>query len=457
MKRVALAAVLLCAASDARAEEPRPMTMGPRGEYVMGASPPDADWATRAAPMLMPVRNTIPGAWTRPGTWNLMGNAALILTNPGFSDAYDAGLGRTTPYLLASWIMGRARTEGGVLEGLVMLDFEALTLSKQGWYEVGQAGEGLYDRQHPHQLLHQALVAVHLMGERTEGLRATLWGGQGTAPIGPPIFMHRGSNPSPTVPRKHHKGENPHETFPVFGATIELGDTALDVAGFSGYEPGPTDSRVVPFAGVPKSYGARIRHAIGGGFEAQLSAVRLQADGDPATQVSASVYGRWVGRFVVDALLDGAADAGGHGHGPEEGGGPYPGPSTRAASHAHDDVDHSKHPQHASTRTAAALAEIAVRTASLRDVGWTRVELNQRLEPDNRRSTPWWFFTLGYERVVWVDPDSVVGVGFFGETTYVVVPESVAPYYGDRTGVTVTAGVRGQLMIMPEHQHHHHR
>lgn len=454
MKR-ALGAALLLLAPSARADEAREVRVGD-GAYVMGAAPAHADWTSRPAPMLMPIRPMVPGAWMPPGSWNLMGNAAFVLTNPGFSDAYDPGLGRTSPYLVADWLMARGRTKGGVLEGLVMLDFEALTVSKQGWYEIGQAGEGLYDRQHAHQLLHQALLAVHLTGDATEGLRATLWGGQGTAPIGPPIFMHRASNPSPTVPRKHHKGESPHETLPIVGGTIELGDTALDVAAFSAYEPGPNDTRIVPYAGAPESYGARIRHTIGGGFEAQVSATRLKANGDASTQVSASVYGRWVGRVVVDALLDGAADAGGHAHGPEDGGGPYPGPSTRTPSHAHGEGTGDRAAER-STKNAGALAEIAVRTASLRDVAWSRVELNQRIEPDGRRSTPWWFLTVGYERVVWTDAASIVGAGFFGETTYVVVPDSVAPYYGDRTGVTLTAGIRGQLMMMSGHEHHHHR
>lgn len=454
MTRVAVM-LLLLAPSLARAE---PMRMGPQGEYVMGEPPSsEADWTNRPAPMLMPIRTMMPGTWAAPGTWQLMGNAAFVLTNPGFSDAYDPELGRTSPYLIADWLMARGRTSNGVFEGLVMLNFEALTLTNQGWYQVGQAGEGLYDRQHPHQLLHQALLAVHA------GDHVTFWGGQGSAPIGPPIFMHRTSNPSPTVPRKHHKGENPHETLPVFGATFELGGLAFDAAVFSGYEPGPDDHRAIPFVGVPKSYGGRLRYALGGGFEAQVSAVRLVTD-DAATQVSASVYGRWVGKWVVDALLDGAADAGGHGHPPAEGGGPHPGPGTRTPAtpgHRHDPAHAG---EHASTRSSAALAEVAVRTGSLRDVLWSRVELNQRIEPDQTRSSPWWFLSLGYEHVLWVDPSSVVGLGFFGETTYVVVPESVAPFYGDRTGVTVTAGMRAQLMMMSDHrqtgqqdEHHHHR
>ena len=113
--------------------------------------------------------------WAAPGTWQLMGNAAFIATNPGFSDAYDPELGRTSPYLVADWLMARGRTTSGIFEGMLMLNFEAFTLGSKGWYEIGQAGEGLFDRQHAHQLLHQALVAVHA------GDHVTFWGGQGRA------------------------------------------------------------------------------------------------------------------------------------------------------------------------------------------------------------------------------------------------------------------------------------
>jgi hypothetical protein len=450
MRRGIFLLVLLAPALAPALARAEPMRMGPEGEYVMGEQPSaEADWTNRPAPMLMPIRTMMPGTWAAPGTWQLMGNAAFIATNPGFSDAYDADLGRTSPYVVADWLMARGRTSSGIFEGMLMLNFEAFTLGKKGWYEIGQAGEGLYDRQHAHQLLHQALLAVHA------GDRVTFWGGQGSAPIGPPIFMHRTSNPSPTVPRKHHKGENPHETLPVFGGTFELGGFAIDAAVFSGYEPGPEDHRAIPYVGVPKSYGGRVRYAIGVGFEAQVSAIRIVAD-EAATQVSASVYGRWVGRFVVDALLDGAADSGGHAHEATEAGGAAPGPSIRTPvdpGHLHDPAHATAH---RSTRSSAALAEVAVRSGSLRDVLWSRIEANQRLEPDQTRSSPWWFLTLGYERVAWVDPTSVVGVGLFGETTYVVVPENVAPFYGDRTGVTVTAGMRAQLMMMSDHHHHHH-
>jgi hypothetical protein len=374
---------------------------------------------TRPGLMLMPIRPMIPGTWSTPGGFHVMANIAAIGTNPGFANAYDSSLGRTHPYVLADWIMAQGRTANGYFEGLLMLNFEPLTLGREGWAEVGQAGEGLLDAQHSHQLLHQAIVALHLLGRDEGPLRIALWGGQGSATIGPPLFMHRASNPSPTVPRKHHKGENPHETLPVVGLTVEYARTALDLSWFNAREPLPDDRRFYPKPRMPKSFAARIRQRIGELVELQVSAARLidQGEEEDATQLSASVYGRWVGPVVIDALLDGAVDL-----------------------PAHAEEGHGK--------AAAGLGEIAVRDPSLRDIGWTRLEVNERVEPTGGVSSPWWFASLGYERTVWVDPASVLSLGLFGELTWVRVPASMVAAYGDRDGVTATMGLHGALMWM---------
>jgi hypothetical protein len=338
--------------------------------------------------------------------------------------------------------MVQGRTKNGCLEGMLMLNFEALTFTRDGWYEVGQAGEGLIDRQHQHQLIHQALLAFHVFGREEGPAKITLWGGQGSASIGPPIFMHRTSNPSPTVPRKHHKGENPHETFPVIGATFEYLGTALDVSAFSAYEFAPDDSRLYPRAHAPKSFAARVRQRIAGDVEIQLSGERLNDQGERYTQampgapvvdagveedayqLSASISGRWVGAFVFDGLLDWALDTPVH----------------------HDAADHG---------TAYSwLAEAAVRTPSLREVGWLRGEVNDRIEADETLTRRWLFGSLGYEHVVWVDPASVFGVGIFGEVTGVRVPSSTVAAYGQQWGATTTIGIHGQWMYMGGGHHH---
>jgi len=417
-------------ARSAEAADASPMEMD---GMVMGSGG-DA-WGDRPAPMLMPIRPLYPGDWSPPGSVHVMGNFAAIVTNPGFAHASDPQLGRDHAYVLADWIMIEGRTRDGWLEGIFMPNFEALTFTRAGWYEIGQSGEGLWDRQHQHQLVHQALLALHLVGrEERDPFKLTLWGGQGSASIGPPIFMHRASNPSPTVPRKHHKGENPHETFPVIGATFEWRGTALDVSAFSAYEFSPDDSRLYPRAHAPKSYAARLRQRIGPDVEVQISGERLNDQGDryvqlaagapivdagpeeDAYQLSASIYGRSVGRVILDGLLDFALDA------PVNGG----------------------HPS-----VYAWLGELAVRSASMRDVGWSRIEINDRVEPDDVTvSRRWLFASIGYEHVAWVDPASVFGLGVFLEITAVHVPSVVEPEYGQSWGATTTFGLHGQLMWM---------
>ena len=93
------------------------------------------------------------------------------------------------------------------------------------------------------------MVAVHPLAwfdfGRASMMTEPLWdlslfGGQGSATIGPPVFMHRASSPGPTVPRKHHKGENPHETSPVIGAALRYDVTTFEASIFGAEELGPT-------------------------------------------------------------------------------------------------------------------------------------------------------------------------------------------------------------------------
>src|SRR4029079_7138970 len=148
-----------------------------------------------------------------------------------------------------TWAMGYGRDASGTIEGLLMLNFEPFTVGRAGIPEVGQSGEGLWDAQHSHQFIHQAMIALHPLaglpgwgpvGMSEEGdYDLSLFFGQGSATIGPPIFMHRASSPGPTVPRKHHKGENPHETFPVIGAAVRYDVTTIEGSIFGAKELTP--------------------------------------------------------------------------------------------------------------------------------------------------------------------------------------------------------------------------
>src|SRR5580704_11870980 len=120
------------------------------------------------APYAIPRQTLIPGTPGMPGGLHLMVN--------GFAEAQNAGMGSyaiknagvqtfnggtTYPLVVDDWAMVYGRDAHGWVEGLLMLNFEPLTVGPAGIPEIGQSGEGLWDAQHAHQLIHQAMLAIH--------------------------------------------------------------------------------------------------------------------------------------------------------------------------------------------------------------------------------------------------------------------------------------------------------
>jgi hypothetical protein len=396
-------------------------------------TPPDEEPAQ--LPYAVPRQTLIPGTAAMPGGYHVMVNAYGHLQNVGLggyrienANARVWNGGTTYPLLTGDWAMGYARDEHGWIEGLWMLNFEPLTISRRGIPELGQSGEGLVDAQHSHQLIHQAMVALHplagLDGWHPESMieegrhDLSLFAGQGSATMGPPIFMHRASAPGPTVPRKHHKGENPHETFPVIGAGVRVDQTWFEASAFSALELTPDDSRFYPHPGAPGSFALRVRHVFGSWLELQVSGERLRNQGHDvpdAWQASASAYG-WgnVRGWRLDGLVDWALDAG--------------------------DTDVSGHGPSAQ----AVLGEFAARTPNRRQIFWARSEYNQREESTafgEGVSSPWLFETAGFEQVVVGGVTSGLQLGLFGEATYINIPSSLRALYGADSAVTVNVGL----------------
>jgi hypothetical protein len=404
-------------------------------------------------PYVVPRQTLIPGTPDMPGGFHLMLNGFAEAQNTGVSGyriqnqgvkSWNAGA--TYPLLVDDWAMAYGRDAHGWVEGLLMLNFEPFTVGPAGIPEIGQSGEGLWDAQHAHQFIHQAMVAFHpladLDGWHPDGMMKegaydlALFGGQGSATIGPPIFMHRASNPGPTVPRKHHKGENPHETFPVIGMSLRLGDTWLETSVFSALELTPQDSRFYPHLGTVDSAAARVRHVFGHWLELQVSGERLrdQGHGEPnAWQGSASAYA-WsdLGGWRLDGLLDWAIDV------------PDP-----------DLLGHDR------PTAQGLLGELAARAPSRRETLWLRSEFNQREESPllgSVVSSPWFFETLGFEQVVLGGKTSGIQMGLFGEGTFISIPSSLENIYGTRTAVTLNAGVHvfGMWMLDGDLRRMHH-
>jgi hypothetical protein len=383
----------------ARAQQPEAMTM-----TMPGHEPPPAEGSARdddeaaQLPYGVPRQTLIPGTPGMPGGYHLMVNSFAQLQDVGLggyrisnANVHSWNAGATYPLLTDDWVMGYGRDAGGWIEGLLMLDFEPFTNTSAGIPELGQSGEGLWDAQHAHQLVHQAMVAVHplagLDGWHPESRMQegrydlSIFGGQGSATIGPPIFMHRASSPGPTVPRKHHKGENPHETFPVLGAALRIDDTWVEASAFSALELTPQDSRFYPHVAPPASF----------------------------------AYG-WadVRGWRLDGLLDWALDA----------------PDADANGDRHT--------------AQGALAEFAARTPNRRQTVWMRSEFNQREEAaafGGGVSSPWFFETAGFEHVVLGGRCSGLQLGLFAEATYVNIPPALRGFYGSDSAVTINAGL----------------
>jgi hypothetical protein len=435
------------------------MTLPPRARaaalaagVTLAATTVSAEEEPAQLPYEVPRQTLIPGTPGMPSGFHLMLNGFGQLQNAGLggyrisnANVRSWNAGATYPLLTDDWAMAYGRDVGGYVEGLLMLNFEPATVYSAGYPEIGQSGEGLWDAQHAHQFLHQAMIAVHplagldgwhplsMMEEGRFDL--SLFGGQGSATIGPPIFMHRASSPGPTVPRKHHKGENPHETFPVFGAALRVDDTWIEASAFSAKELTPEDSRWYPHVAAPESYAARIRHDFGGWLEAQVSGERLvnQGPGDPdASQVSASAYA-WglLGGWRLDALADWAIDL----------------PDRNLAGEKES--------------AQGALLEGAARTPNRRQTFWFRSEFDQREESPafgGGVSSPWFFETLGFERVVAGGICSGLQLGVFGEATYIDIPPSLRGFYGADSAVTVNVGLHvfGMWMLDGDLRPFHH-
>jgi hypothetical protein len=398
-------------------------------------------------PYAIPRQTLIPGTPGMAGGIHFMVNAfgSIVnqglgghsITNPGVATGFEGGA--TRAQLQSDWAMGYARDERGRVEGLLMIDLEPLTVGPEGIPELGQSGEGLWDAQHSHLLIHQAMIAVHPLAWTTIGEASmmqeprwdlSLFAGQGSATIGPPVFMHRASSPGPTVPRKHHKGENPHETSPVIGAALRYDVTTVEASIFGARELGPGDSRLYPHPAAPTSFAARVRRVFAGVVELQISGERLrnQGDGEPdAWQASASAYYlNTFGGLRVDALLDWGLDR------------PDVGPSAQAV-----------------------LAEVAVRSSDRREVGWLRSEVNQREEPPGAPvevSTPWLFESAGFEYFGWGSRVSGLQLGVFAEATYTHIPESLAATYGRTQAVAMNIGLHlfGMWMLDGSLRRMHH-
>jgi hypothetical protein len=168
------------------------------------------------------------------GSWMLMLHYAL---EAGI-DAQSGNRGDAQPIGLG-WIMGMASHwfAGGELTFRGMLSPEALVLGKRGYPLLLQTGEGLVDRQHPHDLFME--LAMNYQRSIGRDLAFDLYGAlSGEPALGPVAFAHRPyALYDMTAPLGHHWIDSTHISFGVVTAGVYTGTVKLEGSWFNGREP----------------------------------------------------------------------------------------------------------------------------------------------------------------------------------------------------------------------------
>jgi hypothetical protein len=191
------------------------------------------------------------------GAWSLMLHGNLFVQYlqewaPIHRGSHQAGS--------INWFMAMARRQaaGGRLGARVMLSLEPWTIPGCGYPDLLASGElcegdGLHDRQHPHDLFMEVAVEYeHPLGS-SRSLTWHLYGGPSGEPaLGPLAFPHRASAAgNPVAPISHHWLDATHISFGVATAGLSGRRWRAEASAFNGrepdesrggFDPGPLDS-----------------------------------------------------------------------------------------------------------------------------------------------------------------------------------------------------------------------
>lgn len=205
------------------------------GEMSRGGS--GTSWEPEASPM-----------WAKHamwGKWAIMqhGNAFVMY------DAQTGPRGVSRP-VSANWYMamGSRPVGKGELMLRAMLSLEPATFGNNGQPQLFQTGEGLIDRQHPHDLFME--LAAQYSHPLSDKLGAYLYVAPvGEPALGPVAFMHRVSALDiPTAPLIHHWTDSTHISFGVLTAGLQSRKWKAEVSWFNGHEPDDNRWDIDPLA-----------------------------------------------------------------------------------------------------------------------------------------------------------------------------------------------------------------
>jgi mono/diheme cytochrome c family protein len=205
-------------------------------------------WLPESSPMWMKM--------ARSGRWSLMQHGDLKIMVDGQGGPRGVtGVLATNSYM----VMGRRELGKGEWMVRAMLSLEPLTIGNNGQPQLFQTGEGLTDRQHPHDLFMEAATQyTHPIGSR---LAAYLYAAPvGEPALGPVAFMHRPSAIElPTGPLVHHWTDSTHISYGVLTAGVQSEKLKLEGSWFNGHEPDAR--RWKPDALKLNSYSGRLSYA----------------------------------------------------------------------------------------------------------------------------------------------------------------------------------------------------
>lgn len=249
-----------------------------------------------------------------PAGWELM------LMGNGFLDYVAQGGPRGVSRLVSqNWAMGMAhRRQGkGELMLRLMMSLEPATVGDNGVPELFQTGEGLIDRQHPHDLFME--IAAQYSHAINDKLAWSLYAAPvGEPALGPVAYPHRiSAAENPQTPLAHHLQDSTHISYGVITAGIQSHRWKLEGSYFNAREPDANRWDIDPIR--LNSPSVRLWYAPSANWNLQLSRGWLRSPerdepGDIRRTTASITHVKPHARgFLATALLWGRNDEDAHG------------------------------------------------------------------------------------------------------------------------------------------------
>ena len=242
-----------------------------------------------------PAQTPVTALHSRAEGWDIMAHAAIFA---GYD--FQTGDRGEDAFFSTNWIMimGHRPLGAGEIFLRGMASIEAFTVGDRGYPLLLQSGEGLHDRQHPHDLLME--LSAGWSAPISEDLGVQFYGALvGEPALGPVTFHHRHSaSADPTAPLGHHWQDATHISPGVLTAGLFTGVAKLEASWFNGREP--DDNRLDLDLDVPDSGAVRLSVNPTPAWSMQVSAGRLDEPEEDEPGVSVVRYtasstgtGRW--------------------------------------------------------------------------------------------------------------------------------------------------------------------